>query len=114
MRLTLRTCSLGANAKKPMSAYLIARVKIDYPDIYAKYTALTPAIVEAHGGRFLSRGRPPLTLEGPREDRRVVVVEFPDMECAKAFYESAEYQSAKAIRETASEAEFVIVPGTPS
>jgi uncharacterized protein (DUF1330 family) len=94
-----------------MPAYLIARVKVNDPEVYARYTALSPAIIEAHGGRFLSRGQPPITLEGPPEQRRVVVVEFPDVEHAKAFYESAEYQVAKAIRAPVSEAEFVVVPG---
>ncbi|VVE13897.1 hypothetical protein PHO31112_02771 [Pandoraea horticolens] len=94
-----------------MPAYLIARVMVANPDVYADYTALTPSIVKAYGGQFLSRGAPPITLEGPEEDRRVVVVEFPDMASARAFYDSEAYQSAKAIRATASEAEFVIVAG---
>ncbi|EMN1927041.1 DUF1330 domain-containing protein [Burkholderia ambifaria] len=94
-----------------MPAYLIARVKVDDPEIYSGYTALSPAVIEAHGGRFLSRGQAPMTLEGPEEQRRLVLVEFPDMDHARAFYESPEYQTAKAIRLPVSQAEFVVVPG---
>lgn len=97
-----------------MSAYLIARVRINDPETYAGYTALSPAIIEAHGGRFLSRGQAAMTLEGPEERRRMVVVEFPDMEHARAFYESLEYQAARAIRAPVSEAEFVVLPGSGS
>lgn len=94
-----------------MPAYLIARVRVNDPEVYAAYTALSPAVIAAHGGRFLSRGQAPLTLEGTEEDRRIVLLEFPDVAHARAFYESAEYQAAKAIRAPVSEAEFIVVPG---
>lgn len=94
-----------------MPAYLIARVHVHDPDTYANYTALSPAIIKAHGGRFLARSQAPITLEGPADTRRTVVVEFPDVAQAQAFYESAQYQAAKAIREPASEAEFIVVLG---
>jgi len=90
---------------------MIVRVQVNDPEGYAAYTALTPAIVAAHGGRFLVRCPSPVTLEGPPEHQRVVVVEFPDEEHARAFYNSAEYQAAKAIREPHSEAQFLMVPG---
>jgi uncharacterized protein (DUF1330 family) len=48
---------------------------------------------------------------GRAQNRRVVVVEFPSMEAARAFYNSAEYQQAKEIRTPASEAQFLIVQG---
>ncbi len=94
-----------------MSHYLIVRVKVDDPEGYAAYTALTPDIVAAHGGRFLVRCPEPVTLEGPTEQRRIVVVQFPDEQHARAFYDSPQYQAAKAIREPVSEAQFLMVPG---
>ena len=94
-----------------MSHYLIVRVKVNDPEGYAAYTAVTPDIVAAHGGRFLVRCPSPITLEGPAEQQRIVVVEFPDEQHAQAFYNSAQYQAAKAIREPVSEAQFLLVPG---
>ncbi|HBP31963.1 DUF1330 domain-containing protein [Advenella sp. FME57] len=94
-----------------MAYYLIVRVKVNDPAGYAAYTALTPDIVAAHGGRFLVRCPAPVTLEGPQEQQRIVVVEFPDEQHARAFYDSAQYQAAKAIREPVSEAQFLMVPG---
>lgn len=38
-----------------MSAYLICRVTVADPAIYSQYTALSPDIIQAYGGRFLAR-----------------------------------------------------------
>lgn len=94
-----------------MAAYLIAQVTIHDPEVYRSYTARSPEIIARHGGRILARGGTTEVLEGGADNRRVVIVEFPSMEAARAFYNSAEYQQAKAIRAPASQAQFVIVQG---
>ncbi len=94
-----------------MAAYLIAQVTVHDPEVYRGYTARSPEIIAKHGGRFLVRGGSTEVLEGGADNRRVVIVEFPSMEAARAFYNSAEYQQAKAIRAPASEAQFLIVQG---
>ncbi len=94
-----------------MTAYIIARVKVTDPRKYENYKALTPAAVEAAGGRFVVRGGRLKTLEGDPEHRRVVVIEFPTFEDAEAFYRSPLYEAAKAEREGAAEGQLVIVEG---
>jgi uncharacterized protein (DUF1330 family) len=94
-----------------MAAYLIAQVTIHEPEVYRGYTARSPEIIAKHGGRILARGGATEVLEGSPDNRRLVIVEFPSMEAARAFYNSAEYQQAKAIRAPASNAQFVIVQG---
>jgi uncharacterized protein (DUF1330 family) len=94
-----------------MAAYLIAQVTIDDPQVYRGYTARSPDIIAKHGGRFLARGGATEVLEGSADKRRLVIVEFPSMEAARAFYNSDEYQQAKAIRTPASTAQFIIVQG---
>jgi uncharacterized protein (DUF1330 family) len=94
-----------------MSAYLIVEVQVRDPAIYSQYTARTPAIIAKYGGRFIVRGGPAETLEGEARNRRIVIVEFPSMEAARAFYHSPEYQEAKDIRTAASDGHFVLVPG---
>ncbi len=59
-----------------MPAYVIARVKVTDPDQYGKYRAVTPGAVAEFGGKFIVRGGEMETLEGPAEDRRVVIIEF--------------------------------------
>lgn len=94
-----------------MTAYLIARIDVTDPDRYENYKALAPAAIEAHGGRYLARGGAHETLEGEPEQRRVVVLEFPDMDAARAFYDSPEYTAAKQAREGAATGQFLVVEG---
>ena len=95
-----------------MPAYLIAQVQIHDSEIYQRYIARSPAIIAKHGGRFLARGGATEILEGDAHERRVVIIEFPSMEAARAFYNSPEYQQAKKIRTPVADAQFVIVQGT--
>ena len=94
-----------------MSAYIIARIKVTDPDRYSDYGAAAPALFAKHGGRFVVRGGRPATLEGPQEDRRVVVIAFPDRAAAEAFYNDAAYEPVRAIRWAAGESELILVDG---
>ncbi len=94
-----------------MVAYLIARIDVTDPDRYEEYKQLAPAAIEAFGGSYLVRGGALETLEGDPEDRRVVVLRFPDLDTARAFYHSPEYTAARAVREGAATGQFVIVEG---
>ena len=79
-----------------MPAYLICRIRVTDPQRYDEYKRLTPAAIAKHGGRFIVRGGPVTTLEGPDEHDRVVVIEFPTMVRAKAFWDGPDYAAAKA------------------
>jgi uncharacterized protein (DUF1330 family) len=93
-----------------MTAYWIAHVTVTDPEAYHGYQALAPAAFAAHGARFLARGGAHEVLEGPVLDRHVVI-EFPSLAAARACYQSAEYQAARARREGAAVAHVVIVEG---
>ena len=94
-----------------MPAYLIARVHITDPEQYKEYAKLTPAAIAKHGGRFVVRGGAVTTLEGTPEQDRVVVIEFPSVERAKAFWDSPEYREAKSKRVGAATGQFILVDG---
>ncbi len=94
-----------------MPAYLIARVQITDWDRYREYMKLTPEAIEKFGGRFIVRGGQTLTLEGPAETGRIVVIEFPSFDRAKAFYESEAYAQARKLREGAASGQFILVDG---
>jgi uncharacterized protein (DUF1330 family) len=81
-----------------MAAYIIADVKVSDPEKYKGYTALTPHAINVAGGRFIVRGGQHEVLEGQWTPSRVVMIEFPTIAQAKAFYNSALYQEAKAKR----------------
>ncbi len=92
-----------------MPAYLIARVQVTDWDRYREYMKLTPSAIERYGGRFVVRGGQTVTLEGPEETGRVVVIEFPSLEQAKTFYQSKEYAQARKLREGAATGQFIAV-----
>ncbi len=81
-----------------MAAYWLARSRIHDPVEYKKYTDQVPAIVSKFGGKVLARGGRYEIMEGPEDFHRFVVIEFPDLETAKACFQSPEYESAAAYR----------------
>ncbi len=94
-----------------MSAYIIAQVDVRDRQRYGEYMKHTPRVIAQYGGRFIVRGGPMTTLEGPEPTRRMVVIEFPTVDAAKAFYASPEYAPVKPLREGAGEGSFVAVDG---
>ena len=94
-----------------MSAYLIVETEITAPEQYAQDKAASPGAIAAGGGRCLVRGGEMAVLEGDWRPSRLVVVEFPDLEAAKTFYESDEYQAAIKLREGAANLNMVAVQG---
>jgi uncharacterized protein (DUF1330 family) len=94
-----------------MKAYVIADINVKNPDLYAEYRRQVPATVEKHGGRFLVRGGANETLEGNWHPTRVVVIEFPDVAAAKAWYNSQEYGPLITLRQNASTGAVIMVEG---
>jgi uncharacterized protein (DUF1330 family) len=94
-----------------MPAYLIVETDIHDPEQYERYKAASPAAVAGGGGRFVVRGGELAVLEGDWQPKRLVVLEFEDLEAAKRFYESEEYQKVKKLREGAASLNMVAVEG---
>lgn len=90
---------------------MIARVLVTDWERYREYTRATPAAIEKYGGRFIVRGGETVTLEGPPETGRIVIIEFPNLDQAKAFYNSQEYSRAKKLREGAATGQFLAIEG---
>ena len=102
----------GASHHRAMAAYIIARVNVTDWSRYREYTKLTPGAIERFGGKFIVRGGEMVTLEGPPETHRVVIIEFPSLERAKEFYRSEEYSKVKKLREGAATGQFVAIEGS--
>ncbi|MEV5357335.1 DUF1330 domain-containing protein [Streptomyces sp. NPDC052693] len=75
---------------------------------YGKASAAS--MVEA-GARVRAVDPHPQVLEGEWHGDRTVVVEFPSVEAARAWYESAGYQEAMPLRRAAADTNAVIVVG---
>ena len=94
-----------------MTAYLIVETDIHDPEQYELYKAASPGAVAAGGGRFVARGGEVAVLEGDWNPGRLVVLEFEDLDAIRRFYDSPEYQAAKALREDAADLRMVAVQG---
>lgn len=94
-----------------MSAYIIVDIHITDPVRYEEYKKQVAPMVAAHGGRYLARGGETQTLEGKWKPGRVVILEFPSLERARAWHDSIEYAPAKALRQSCAATEMVLIQG---
>lgn len=94
-----------------MKAYIIVDVSVTNPEVYEEYKKLTPGSLKPFGGRFIVRGGPVKTLEGSWNSGRIVVLEFPSYEQAEAWWSSKEYAPAKALRQSSSTTNMILING---
>jgi uncharacterized protein (DUF1330 family) len=94
-----------------MAAYILARIQVSDWSRYGEYVKHTPRVIAQFGGRFIARGGEATVLEGPDDGLRTVIIEFPSLDEAKAFYASPEYTAVKALREGAGTGTFVAIDG---
>jgi uncharacterized protein (DUF1330 family) len=95
-----------------MPAYVIADVRDAWnADDLLEYRRRNTDAVAGHGGRFLVRGGEAEVLEGAWDTVRMVVMEFPDTDAARAWWTSEEYEAIKPLRRGASETNIILVEG---
>jgi uncharacterized protein (DUF1330 family) len=94
-----------------MAAYVVVNVEVEDPVRYEEYKARVEASIAAYGGRYLVRGGRVSLLEGEWQPARFVILEFADVERAKAWWGSAEYAGPKAIRRATARTDMVVVEG---
>ena len=96
-----------------MAAYIIGRVDLRDTAWQEEYVPKTRALIQKHGGKVLAGGGSAMeTLEGDRKlPSAIVVLEFPSMEQAKAWYHDPEYAPLIKLRQTGADADIVVVNG---
>jgi len=95
-----------------MSAFLIVDTKIENLDEYEKYKKLAKPIAEKYGGTYRARGGEMDIRETDLwTPTRVVIIEFPDMDSARAFVDSDEYAPVKPMRVNNAKCTLFIVDG---
>jgi uncharacterized protein (DUF1330 family) len=92
-------------------AYVIVDIEVIDPEQYTRYRELAGPAVEAAGGEYLARGGTTVVLEGDRVPKRVVLLEFPDLQAAQDWYDSPQYTAARATREGAALGSLIAVEG---
>jgi len=95
-----------------MSAYAIAHLRsIDLNEEILVYLRKIDASLEPYEGRFLIHGAIPEVIEEPFPGA-IVVIEFPDIERARAWYASDAYQEILPLRTRNSDSVAIVVEGT--
>jgi uncharacterized protein (DUF1330 family) len=94
-----------------MSAFVVVDVTVRDPETYERYKALAAQAVEQYGGSYVARGGATHVLEGRWQPKRLVILEFPSVEVARAWWDSPEYAEAKALRQRSASTDMVVVEG---
>lgn len=95
-----------------MAAYVISEVEPLDHELVERYRNLAQASIQQHGGRYIVRAAMPDAAEGSwSPERRLVIVEFPDMDTARRWYASESYAEALAIRDRALSRRLLFVDG---
>ena len=94
-----------------MPAYVIAEIEVKDPVTYEEYRQVAGPTLAPYVGRFVVRGAAAERLEGDRDPQRIVVLEFPSVERAKAWWASEEYAGPKAIRQRSASSRLIVVAG---
>ena len=94
-----------------MSAYVISELEVLDPVAIETYRTLAAQSIAQYGGRYLVRGGGAEAVEGGPPPKTLIIVEFPSMERARAWYASAEYAEALKVRRTALERRLIFVEG---
>jgi uncharacterized protein (DUF1330 family) len=86
-----------------MAAYLLFdNVEVSDPAALAEYFPQAAKLVAEHGGRYVA-------VDAGLKS--VVLMEFPDADSARAWYDSPAYQPLKAIRHGAARNNAVLIDG---
>lgn len=93
-----------------MPAYLI--VTVTYEDLgwTEAYRRDVPAIIAAHGGRYLARSGKPERLEGAGEmPHTVAILEFPTAEAARGMLADPAYQPYAQARQAGAQTTMYLI-----
>ena len=94
-----------------MAAYVVLNIEVTDSARYPEYARAAGPTVAQYGGTYLARGGTAEALEGSVTPRRVVIIQFPSYERAKAWWDSEEYRAPKSVRQSAAISDTLIVDG---
>jgi len=94
-----------------MKAYLVLDLSVHDLPGFRPYVSAIPSFIEKHGGSYIVRGVEPTVIEGDWAPERVVILEFPSRENAKAFLDDPDAQALFEVRHKTTNSKLVLVDG---
>lgn len=94
-------------------AYAIAHMRsVQWCPEIVEYVVRITDTLTPYGGRFLVHGNLPVVMDGAFQGT-VVVIEFPGMDQARAWYVSPEYQAIVRFRTGNADGAAILIDGVP-
>ena len=94
-----------------MNAYLILDLTIHDLAGFGEYIKKIPAFIKKHSGRYVVQGVEPSVMEGDWEPERVVVIEFPTSDHAKAFLKDPDARELFKLRHSTTTSKLILADG---
>ena len=94
-----------------MAAYLISDITVRDRAAFEIYRTRAADAIHTYGGRYLARLGVVQLLEGSWNPNMIVIVEFPNLEKARAWYRSPEYAFALEMHDKALSRNLILVDG---
>ena len=89
-------------------AFLVGNFKVNDPALMAEYGHNAAPLVEKYGGKMVISADALNVVEGQAQPI-LVIIQFPDIDKANAFYHSGEYAPLKQLRIQATSGGFLAV-----
>lgn len=97
-----------------MAAYALAHVRsVTMGPPIVEYLHRIDATLAPFGGRFIVHGGSIEVLEGAWQGH-IIMIEFPDLGAARAWYHSPAYQAIVRLRTDHSDGDCILVDGVPA
>jgi uncharacterized protein (DUF1330 family) len=94
-------------------AYYISEFELTDPEGIRPYSAAVEATFAPFGGRYAARGGKVVSLEG-ESGKRVIMIVFPSLEQAQAWYDSPRYREILPVRQRSAKSRVFIMEGLPN
>ena len=107
--LPLGAAYAQASSNKP-PAFYISEFEVTDPEGIRPYSEAVESTFAPFGGHYVVRGGPVKSLEG-EATKRIVMVAFPSVERAQAWYDSPAYRAIRPIRHQSAKSRVFIVEG---
>jgi uncharacterized protein (DUF1330 family) len=95
-----------------MATYVIGTAEIIDSAGMEEYRNRVVPVIEDFGGRFVAAGVPEVR-EGEIQPHVAVIIEFPNAEQARLWYDSDSYRELKAMRQRSTRGTTLILDGLP-
>lgn len=97
-----------------MPVYVVAQGRIENREQLERYVAKALPTIQAGGGRVLAFDETPEVVEGEVAYPRTVILEFPDQDTFRAWYDSDAYQEILPLRLESTPGTLIVARGVPS